>query len=111
MLPNCSLWWRDVRMLCCSNLNHKAWFLDSVSFKLGKGNNISFWYHNWAGNFMLKNILPNLYEVCDMKDATVADFGWWDGGLWRWNFGPLEDTGRTQDAVSLRLLLGIVAPV
>lgn len=52
-LAKFSLWWRDVRALCRIKIKDKAWFLDSMSFKLGDGNRTGFWNHNWVGNLTI----------------------------------------------------------
>lgn len=50
----------------------------------GEWVNTSFWGDCWASNAPLKDLFPSLYDVSLEKHSSVAQMGWFDGGVWRW---------------------------
>ncbi|WMV49343.1 hypothetical protein MTR67_042728 [Solanum verrucosum] len=69
---NCSVW-RSIR---------KLWQLVSTrtSCKVGKGEKMAFWKDIWCGQWPLNQTFPELYNLCQAQDATVAEL--WTGQGW-----------------------------
>uniref|UniRef100_M1A801 Reverse transcriptase zinc-binding domain-containing protein n=1 Tax=Solanum tuberosum TaxID=4113 RepID=M1A801_SOLTU len=69
---NCSVW-RSIR---------KLWQLVSTrtSCKVGNGEKVAFWKDIWCGQWPLNQNFPELYNLCQAQDATVAEL--WTGQGW-----------------------------
>ena len=59
-------------------------FLQNLSVRLGDGSGMNFWDVMWISNQALKNLYPTLYRASSQKSATIANIGWFEGGVWRW---------------------------
>lgn len=44
----------------------------SISFRMGEGNKISFWYDRWCSKIPLKSLYVTLCEFAHEKDEVVA---------------------------------------
>ncbi len=70
--------WKGV--LCTSSPFHL-----SVSFSLGNGATTAFWNSRWSGELLLRNSLPNLYAVSNLKHLSVKS--------WARRFASTENLG------------------
>ena len=47
-------------------------FNAAVAFELGNGQTILFWKDPWLGDHALEMMLPELFKICTLRSATVA---------------------------------------
>lgn len=52
----------------------KGWeeFSRHISFRVGDGRRVSFWNHKWCGEYVLKEVFPNLHE-CLVKERYQSN--------------------------------------
>ena len=63
----------------------KGWgrnFEDAFKWKIGNGEEISFWEDCWVGDEALKNVYLRLFSLSSCKDAKVVELGNWINGAW-----------------------------
>lgn len=58
-----SVWWKDMMATSLPKTNDIICFAGNVSFELGDGNNILFWYGRWFGGTPLKGLFPLLFTL------------------------------------------------
>jgi hypothetical protein len=58
--------WRNIK-------NDWEYFSNFVSFKVGDGLHIRFWYDVWCGEAAIKFSFPELYSIARDKEASVSD--------------------------------------
>jgi hypothetical protein len=49
-------------------------FSSHTKFEVGDGSKIRFWHDKWYGDWVLKDIFPDLYSIACVKDASVLDY-------------------------------------
>ncbi|XP_047258787.1 uncharacterized protein LOC124890986, partial [Capsicum annuum] len=66
--------------------NRSLWdiVLERSSFKVGNGRKSSFWKDRWCGQYSLSRMFPDLYNLCQLQQATVAEL--WTGQGWNLHF-------------------------
>ncbi|XP_058766944.1 uncharacterized protein LOC131640567 [Vicia villosa] len=107
-----SRWWKDIVNLEGSN-SHKV-LLGNTRYKLGRGNLALFWESKWLGDFTLKILFPELFEVSFKKGAKVSDMGAWVADRWSWeDFGLQTDPAnlRADSVMTLNEFLGSASPI
>jgi len=57
-------------------------FENAFKWKIGNGEEISFWEDCWAGSRALKNIYPRLFSLTSCKATKVVELGIWTNGVW-----------------------------
>ncbi|XP_048494804.1 uncharacterized protein LOC125494938 [Beta vulgaris subsp. vulgaris] len=53
---------------------------------VGNGEDTHFWHSIWLSNEPLKYKFPRLFRISGLPFASVASMGFWEGGIWQWNF-------------------------
>jgi len=79
-----SLWWKDLKEVWAS----EGWgrsFEDGFKWKVGDGNDIFFWEEGWFRRDALKRVFSRLFFLCSVKDAKVAELGYWSANGWVWH--------------------------
>ncbi|XP_050211872.1 uncharacterized protein LOC126662028 [Mercurialis annua] len=73
--------WKGIRRLCC--LDEKVWdlFISNLRFNIGNGESISLWHDNWSGIGTAASLYPRLYNLSNIKQATISSVL---AGGWRW---------------------------
>ena len=53
---------------------------------MGRGDSTSFWKDSWIGDTLLKEKFPQLFDICNNPEATVAEMAQegWRLSLRRW---------------------------
>ncbi|KAL4588128.1 hypothetical protein LXL04_001008 [Taraxacum kok-saghyz] len=79
--------------------------------ELGAGNETYFWYEDWSGNGILKDIFPDLFQLESRKMCLVRDRYQMNGGTLEWvNLGMEEN-----DIIGFRenrtIMLQVNAPI
>lgn len=59
-------------------------FSACISCKLGDDNLAEFWNDQWIGNAPLSAVFSIIYAGSELKSGKVAEFGEWNGVVWRW---------------------------
>ncbi|XP_058775284.1 uncharacterized protein LOC131649541 [Vicia villosa] len=99
-----SFWWRDLL-----NITHNS-FDDPIGecsrFSVNNGFNTSFWHAKWIGDFSLRILFPDMYEVSNLKHVSVAAMGGWSDGGWSWGDFGLAGSDFTDGVEELRDLVG-----
>lgn len=70
-----SQWWKNV-------LDSKDVFKSGLSFGLGDGLLIDFWFDRWCGDTSLKSRFLDIFAFVDHKEARVGEYFSLSG--WRW---------------------------
>ena len=76
-----SLWWKDLKEVWTSEGWERS-FEDGFKWKVGDGKDIYFWKDNWLNGEALKNAFPRLFSISSVKDAKLAELGFWSNGVW-----------------------------
>jgi hypothetical protein len=75
---------------------------------IGDGKSIDFWRDKWCGNFSPCKKFPNLYEICQEKNATVEFLAkiQWHLSFRRWLLSEhLQDEWRKLKDILLTVIL------
>lgn len=83
---NSSQWWRDLCAIDNEYSIAQNWFSKEIRKRVGNGAGTSFWYEAWFGETSMKDEFPRLFSLSEDKSARVADLGYWDGEVWRWDW-------------------------
>lgn len=70
MLENCLIFGK---VLCVVVFKIVSLGLFQAVVTIGNGNRVSFWLDNWSTNSALKDLIPNLYTLNNMKLCTVKE--------------------------------------
>ncbi|XP_058764980.1 uncharacterized protein LOC131638429 [Vicia villosa] len=110
-----SIWWKDMMAASMSKTNGLDCFAGNISFKLGDGKNIMFWFGRWFGGAPLKNRFPLLFSLSRKPQGSIMEMGVRVGLVWLWNFQVdsnvlMENPGAMMEALELLELLGGVRP-
>ncbi|XP_058777040.1 uncharacterized protein LOC131651391 [Vicia villosa] len=82
---NDSIWWRNLLMINdCAGSNGVS-ISDLFFCRVNSGENVSFWFSKWAGNQVISEAFPELYNHANNPCMTVADAGFWQDGTWVWD--------------------------
>lgn len=77
-----SAWWRDLMVVGdSSEING---FSNCLSFKLGKGNTITFWQGCWLGHTTFEDFFPNIFMLYPDGCVCVNLMGAWMDDMWCW---------------------------
>nr|KYP41602.1 hypothetical protein KK1_037015 [Cajanus cajan] len=60
--------------------------MNSLSWRLGVGDRIRFWFDAWAEVEPLANRFSRIFLNSLQKSNMVADMGHWSRGSWQWRF-------------------------
>ncbi|XP_058741406.1 protein NRT1/ PTR FAMILY 4.2-like [Vicia villosa] len=77
-----SVWWADISSM--ENKIPADFFANNCFFHVGIGHSISFWHAHWLEDGILKDLLPYLYIVSVLQDASIGAMGGWKDGCWTW---------------------------
>ncbi|KAL6561816.1 hypothetical protein OROMI_017417 [Orobanche minor] len=77
-------WWGSV--LSSLEDNGGKWFWDSVSIRVGDGQNTLFWGDVWAGGCLLKSMFERLFRLSRQQELHIANIGSWNGNDWCWEW-------------------------
>jgi hypothetical protein len=80
-----SNWWKNIISIEKA-VPGKNWFVDSVTRKVGNGNDTYFWSSKWIGATPLALVFPRLYSLSNQKEKVVSDFIVSQDGRRSWNF-------------------------
>jgi hypothetical protein len=98
-----SAWWKDISELenCIHSLN---WWCDSISRKVGNGENTNFWCDKWIGDLPLCEIFPRLFSLSSQKGAYISEVGEMEGSIWVWNLTWRRRLFQWEEGVLVQLL-------
>ena len=80
-------------------LSIREYYLRGRKIKIGKGNIVDCWHDAWCGPTPLKEQFPNLFEICNEQNITVAKIAQRN---WRFTFRRWLDTEQQEHWRSLR---------
>ena len=60
-------------------------FLRCISFGVGDGSHIRFWYDTWCGDQTLKEAFLELFRIASNKEACVSDHMQLSNFVIQWN--------------------------
>jgi hypothetical protein len=69
-------------------------FSQHISYKVGDGSRIRFWYDTWCGDSPLRNQFPILYQLARDPESRVSDICLFQGSTTSWD---IEFTRSVQD--------------
>ncbi|XP_068479070.1 uncharacterized protein [Phaseolus vulgaris] len=78
-----SWWWRDLSK-ACGEEEGEGWFHNQVAWKVGSGEQISFWDDVWMDNKKLKQLFPRLHTISLDQGKKVSEVGYWEDMEWSW---------------------------
>jgi len=78
-----SPWWKYLKEVWASEGLGRS-FEDGFKWKVGDGNDISFWKDNWMDCGTLKRVFPRLFSINLAKEAMMDELGSWSSGVWVW---------------------------
>ncbi|XP_058784527.1 uncharacterized protein LOC131659337 [Vicia villosa] len=90
-----SIWWKD---MCKNNLLDDIidnGFSGCFNCSCKNGMDVLFWLNRWLGEQPLCMEFPDLYELSNWKNCTVAEVLVWTRGSFRWDFGGLLSADST----------------
>nr|KYP76171.1 Putative ribonuclease H protein At1g65750 [Cajanus cajan] len=80
-----SMWWGDV-LKALGEDTSDSWFMNSLSWRLGVGDRIQFWFDAWAEAEPLANRFPRIFSNSLQKSSVLANMGHWSRESWQWRF-------------------------
>lgn len=93
-----SVWWKDLHY---SVPYAQKWFTRALRPKLGSGNCLQFWHDRWCYQQSLKELFPLLYSISDRQFGVVAEFGFWAGNRWHWQFNWSREANQEEQTEAL----------
>ncbi|RVW92919.1 putative ribonuclease H protein [Vitis vinifera] len=67
------------------------WCWDNMTFRVGKGNMISFWTDVWCSESSLSQCFPHLFGMAAQRNSTVEEMWDQNSGQGNWNLHFLRD--------------------
>ncbi|XP_058775771.1 uncharacterized protein LOC131650046 [Vicia villosa] len=111
-----SIWWKDMMMAGVHKTNNSDCFAGNITFGLGAGNSIPFWFGRWLGGTAFRLLFPLVFSLSTKKLGFVNEMGSLEGQCWSWDLhlqaeGLLENPLAVQEALELLDILGGIKPL
>ncbi|KAK9002819.1 hypothetical protein V6N11_060399 [Hibiscus sabdariffa] len=76
--------WRDICRPLDPALASTDPFVSNLQVQLDDGKILEFWSDKWVSNLCLKELFLRTFVLVVNKTEKVAEFGNWEGTIWRW---------------------------
>lgn len=80
------IWWRNLVCFCHLRGSVVDPFVANILRVVGNSLNISFLNNIFIGFQCLKDVFPELHDLSNSPNNSVAEAEYWEGEFWHWNF-------------------------